>query len=112
MESSDPVDSPMVEKSKLDEDPLEKAVDPTHYLGMVGTLMYVTASRPDLTFVVCICPVSGKAYRKALAIKRIFKYLRGTINRRLWYPKDSSIALTAYADADHAGYQDTRRSIS
>ncbi|GKG43779.1 hypothetical protein Tco_0482872 [Tanacetum coccineum] len=44
------------------------------------------------------------------AIKGIFKYLRGTINRGLWYPKDSSIALTAYADTDHAGCQDTRRS--
>ncbi|GJY10664.1 hypothetical protein Tco_0378849 [Tanacetum coccineum] len=86
MESSDPVDTPMVEKSKLDEDPQGKAVDPTHYRGMVGTLMYLTASRPDLTFVVCMCA------------------------RGLWYPKDSSIALTAYADADHAGCQDTRRS--
>ncbi|GKD54481.1 hypothetical protein Tco_1287868 [Tanacetum coccineum] len=46
------------------------------------------------------------------AIKRIFKYLRGTVNRGLWYPKDSSIALTAYADTDHAGCQDTRRSTS
>ncbi|GKA12191.1 retrovirus-related pol polyprotein from transposon TNT 1-94 [Tanacetum coccineum] len=46
------------------------------------------------------------------AIKRIFKYLRGTVNRGLWYPKDSSIALTAYADADHTGCQDTRRSTS
>ncbi|GJS24147.1 retrovirus-related pol polyprotein from transposon TNT 1-94 [Tanacetum coccineum] len=46
------------------------------------------------------------------AVKRIFKYLRGTVNRGLWYPKDSSIALTAYADADHAGCQDTRRSTS
>ncbi|GJX85056.1 retrovirus-related pol polyprotein from transposon TNT 1-94 [Tanacetum coccineum] len=55
MESSDPVDTPMVEKSKLDEDTQGKAVDPTHYHGMVGTLMYLTASRPDLTFVVCMC---------------------------------------------------------
>ncbi|GKE34098.1 retrovirus-related pol polyprotein from transposon TNT 1-94, partial [Tanacetum coccineum] len=45
-------------------------------------------------------------------IKRVFKYLRGTINRGLWYPKDSCIALTAYADADHAGCQDTRRNTS
>nr|GEU37719.1 ribonuclease H-like domain-containing protein [Tanacetum cinerariifolium] len=51
----DPVDTPMVEKSKLDEDPQGKAVDPTHYHGMVGTLMYLTASRPDLTFFVCMC---------------------------------------------------------
>ncbi|GJX11138.1 retrovirus-related pol polyprotein from transposon TNT 1-94 [Tanacetum coccineum] len=114
MESSDPVDTPMVEKSKLDEDTQGKAVDPTHYRGMVGTLMYLTASRPDLTFVVCMCArYQAKPTEKHLhAVKRIFKYLRGTVNRGLWYPKDSSIALTAYADVDHAGCQDTRRSTS
>ncbi|GJW95386.1 retrovirus-related pol polyprotein from transposon TNT 1-94 [Tanacetum coccineum] len=114
MESSDPVDTPMVKKSKLDEDPQGKAVDPTHYRGMVGTLMYLTTSRPDLTFVVCMCArYQAKPTEKHLhAVKRIFKYLRGTINRGLWYPKDSSIALTTYADADHAGCQDTRRSTS
>ncbi|GKB50768.1 integrase, catalytic region, zinc finger, CCHC-type containing protein, partial [Tanacetum coccineum] len=75
----DPVDTPMVEKYKLDEDTQGKAVDPTHYRGM------------------------AKPTEKHLhAVKRIFKYLRGTINRGLWYPKDSSIALTAYADADQA----------
>ncbi|GJZ21261.1 retrovirus-related pol polyprotein from transposon TNT 1-94 [Tanacetum coccineum] len=68
MESSDLVDTPMVEKSKLDEDPQGKAVEPTLYHGMVGTLMYLTAN--------------------------------------------SSITLTAYADADHVGRQDTRRSTS
>ncbi|GKA89657.1 retrovirus-related pol polyprotein from transposon TNT 1-94 [Tanacetum coccineum] len=104
MESSDPVDTPMVEKSKLDEDPQGKAVDPTHYRGMVGTLMYLTTSRPDLTIVVCMCArYQAKPSKKHLhAVKRIFKYLKGTVNRGLWYPKDSSIALTAYADADHA----------
>ncbi|GJU70689.1 retrovirus-related pol polyprotein from transposon TNT 1-94 [Tanacetum coccineum] len=55
MESSDPVDTLMVKKSKLDEDSQGKAIDPTHYRRMVGTLMYLTASRPDLTFVVCMC---------------------------------------------------------
>ncbi|GJX94882.1 putative ribonuclease H-like domain-containing protein [Tanacetum coccineum] len=55
MESSDPVDTPMVEKSKLDEDTQGKAVDPTHYHGMIGTLMYFTANKPDLTFSVCMC---------------------------------------------------------
>ncbi|GKA82459.1 retrovirus-related pol polyprotein from transposon TNT 1-94 [Tanacetum coccineum] len=114
MESSDPVDTPMVEKSKLDEDTQGKAVDPTHYRGMIGTLMYLTGSRPDLTFVVWMCaryqetPIEKHLH----AIKRIFKYLRGTINRGLWYPKDSSIALTIYVDADHTGCQDTRRSTS
>ncbi|GKG08506.1 hypothetical protein Tco_0334338, partial [Tanacetum coccineum] len=46
------------------------------------------------------------------AVKWIFLYLKGTVHRGLWYPKDSSIALTTFTDADHAGYQDTRRSTS
>ncbi|GJU25112.1 retrovirus-related pol polyprotein from transposon TNT 1-94 [Tanacetum coccineum] len=85
MESSDPVDTPMVEKSKLDEDTQGKVVDPTHYRGMVGTLMYLTANRPDLTFVVCMCArYQAKPTEKHLhAVKRIFKYLRGTVNRGL-----------------------------
>ncbi|GKC65399.1 retrovirus-related pol polyprotein from transposon TNT 1-94 [Tanacetum coccineum] len=114
MESSDPVDTPMVEKSKLDKDTQEKAVDPTHYRRMVGILMYLTASRPYLTFVVCMCArYQAKPTEKHLhVVRRFFKYLRGTVNRGLWYPKDSSIALTTYADADHAGCQDTRRSTS
>ncbi|GJR72449.1 hypothetical protein Tco_0084814 [Tanacetum coccineum] len=114
MESSDPVDTPMVKKSKLDEDPQGKTVDLTHYRRMVDTLMYLTASRPDLTFVVCMCArYQARPTEKHLhAVKRIFKYLRGTVNRRLWYPKDSSIALTAYANADYAGCQNTRRSTS
>ncbi|GJR22969.1 retrovirus-related pol polyprotein from transposon TNT 1-94 [Tanacetum coccineum] len=52
IEYSDPVDTPMVEKSKLDEDTQGKSIDPTHYLGMVGTLMYLATGRPDLTFAV------------------------------------------------------------
>ncbi|GJT63125.1 hypothetical protein Tco_1006658 [Tanacetum coccineum] len=85
MESCDPVDTPMVEKSKLDEDLEGKSVDPIHYRGMVGTLMYLTASRPDITFVVCMCArYQAKPTKTHLhAIKRIFKYLRGTVNRGL-----------------------------
>ncbi|GJV85391.1 retrovirus-related pol polyprotein from transposon TNT 1-94 [Tanacetum coccineum] len=114
MESSDPVDTPMVEKSKLDEDLQGKAVDPTYYRGMVCTLMYLIASRPDLTFDVCMCArYRAKPTEKHLhAVKRIFKYLRGIVNKGLWYPKDSSITLTAYAVVDHAGCHDTRRSTS
>ncbi|GJS19383.1 hypothetical protein Tco_0448015 [Tanacetum coccineum] len=81
---------------------------------MVGSLMYITASRPDLVFVVCMCArYQAKPTKKHLeAIKRVFRYLRGTIHMGLWYPKDNAMALTAYADADHAGCQDTRRSTS
>ncbi|GJY11125.1 hypothetical protein Tco_0379310 [Tanacetum coccineum] len=82
MDSCDHVDTPMVDRLKLDEDPLGIPVDQTRFHSMVGSLMYLTASRPDLVFV------------------------------GLWYPKDTAMALTAYADADHAGCQDTRRSTS
>ncbi|GJQ89086.1 hypothetical protein Tco_0000225 [Tanacetum coccineum] len=114
MLSSDPVDIPIVDKSKLDEDLQGKPVDPTHYRGMIGSLMYLTSSRPDLVFVVSMCArYQAKPTKNHLhAVKRIFRYLKGTIDMGLWYSKDSCITLTAYADADHAGCQDTRRSTS
>ncbi|GKD41130.1 retrovirus-related pol polyprotein from transposon TNT 1-94 [Tanacetum coccineum] len=114
IETSYPVDTPMVEKSKLDADPQEKEVDPTRYHGMIGSLIYLTASRPNLVFVVCMCAwYQAKLTEKHLhAVKRIFQYLRGSINMGLWYSKDSNIALTAYTDVDHAGCQDTKRSTS
>ncbi|GJW92646.1 retrovirus-related pol polyprotein from transposon TNT 1-94, partial [Tanacetum coccineum] len=104
-DSCDPVDTPMVEKSKLDEDKEGKVVDPSHYHGMIGTLLYLTASRPDLQFAICMCArYQARPTEKHLnAVKRIFRYLKGTVNRGLWYPKDSSIALTAFTDTDHAG---------
>ncbi|GKE51677.1 retrovirus-related pol polyprotein from transposon TNT 1-94, partial [Tanacetum coccineum] len=114
MDSCDPVDTPMVDRLKLDEDPLGIPVDLTRYHGMIGSLMYLTTSRPDLVFAVCMyARYQAKPTKKHLeATKRVFRYLRGTINWGLWYPKDTAMALTAYADADHAGCQDTRRSTS
>nr|GFA56447.1 retrovirus-related Pol polyprotein from transposon TNT 1-94 [Tanacetum cinerariifolium] len=104
----------MVEKSKLDEDKEGKVVDPSHYPSMIGTLFYLTASRPDLQFAICMYAwYQARPTEKHLhAVKRIFRYLRGTVNRGLWYSKDSSITLTAFADADHAGCQNTCRSTS
>nr|GEV44452.1 putative reverse transcriptase domain-containing protein [Tanacetum cinerariifolium] len=106
--------TPMVEKSKLDEDREGKAVDPSHYHGMISTLLYLIASRPDLQFAICMCAryQARPTEKHVHAFKRIFRYLRGTVNRGLWYPKDSSVALTTFADIDHAGCQDTRRSTS
>nr|GEX98482.1 uncharacterized mitochondrial protein AtMg00810-like [Tanacetum cinerariifolium] len=104
----------MMEKSKLDEDPQGKAVDPTCYRGMIGTLMHLTSSRPDLVFVVCICSwyQENPTEKHLHAVKQIFRYLRGTISMGLWYSKNSCIALTAFADADNAGCQDTKKSTS
>ncbi|GJS66743.1 hypothetical protein Tco_0681307 [Tanacetum coccineum] len=81
---------------------------------MVGCLMYLAASRPDLVYAVCMCVrYQSKPTKKHLkAVKRVFRYLQRTINMGLWYPKDTAMALTAYADADHAGCKDTRRSTS
>nr|GEW55490.1 hypothetical protein [Tanacetum cinerariifolium] len=107
VDSCDPVDTPMVDRLKLDEDPLGISVDQTRFRSMVGSLMYLTASRPDLVFVVCMCArYQASPTKKHLeALKRLFRYLRGTINCGLWYPKDTAMALTAYANADH---QDVR----
>ncbi|GJW15194.1 retrovirus-related pol polyprotein from transposon TNT 1-94 [Tanacetum coccineum] len=104
MDSCDPVDTPMVDRLKLDEDPLGITVDQTRFCSMVGSLMYLTASRPDLVFVVCMCVrYQASPTKKHLeALKRVFPYLRGTIIWGLWYLKDTAMALTAYANADHA----------
>ncbi|GJU82427.1 retrovirus-related pol polyprotein from transposon TNT 1-94 [Tanacetum coccineum] len=108
------VDTPLVEKSKLDKDLQGKQVDAILYRGMIRSLMYLTSYRPDLIHVVCLCArYQAKPTKKHLqAVKRIFRYLKGTINMGLWYSKDTGMSLTAYADADHAGCQDTRRSTS
>nr|GEU79333.1 retrovirus-related Pol polyprotein from transposon TNT 1-94 [Tanacetum cinerariifolium] len=114
MDSCDPVNTPMVDRLKLDEDPLGIPVDQTRFRSIVGSLMYLTASRPDLVFAVCMCArYHASPTKKHLeALKRVFWYLRETINWGLWYPKDTAMALTAYADADHAGCQYTQRSTS
>nr|GFA89004.1 hypothetical protein [Tanacetum cinerariifolium] len=85
------VDTPMVEKSKLDDDNEGKAIDPSHYRGMIGTLLYLTASRPDLQFAICMC---------------------ARYQARPTEKHDSSVALIAFADVDHYGCQDTCRSTS
>ncbi|GKB09169.1 retrovirus-related pol polyprotein from transposon TNT 1-94 [Tanacetum coccineum] len=102
--TSDSVDTPMVEKNNLDEDLQGKQVDATLYYGMIGSLMYLTSSRPDLIYVVCLCAwYQAKPTEKHLnAVKRIFRYLKGTINMGLWYSKDTGMSLTTYSDADHA----------
>ncbi|GJX16648.1 retrovirus-related pol polyprotein from transposon TNT 1-94 [Tanacetum coccineum] len=114
LSTTDSVDTPMIENKKLDEDLQGKPIDATLYRGMIGSLMYLTASRPDLNYVVCLCArYQAKPTEKHLqAVKRIFLYLNGTINMGLWYSKYTDMSPTTYADADHAGCQDTRHSTS
>nr|GEY72836.1 hypothetical protein [Tanacetum cinerariifolium] len=105
MENCDTVPTPMVEQAKLKLDLVGKPVDHIDYRSMIGSLMYVTSSRPDIMFVTCMCAryQANPNEHNVSAVKRIFRYLKGTINLGLWHPKDSGFDLTAYSDADHAG---------
>ncbi|GKF55080.1 retrovirus-related pol polyprotein from transposon TNT 1-94 [Tanacetum coccineum] len=96
MLSSDPVDTPMVDKSKLDEDLQGKPVNPIHYRGMIGSSMYLTSNRPGLVLAVCMCArYQVKPTKKHLhAVKRIFRYLKGTNDMGLWSSKYSFITVT------------------
>nr|GFA37448.1 copia protein [Tanacetum cinerariifolium] len=79
---------------------------------MIGALMYLTSSRPDIIHATCLCArYQAKPTEKHLKeVKRIFRYLRGTVNTGLWYTKDSSFELTGFSDADYAGCKDIFKS--
>nr|GFB26608.1 retrovirus-related Pol polyprotein from transposon TNT 1-94 [Tanacetum cinerariifolium] len=114
MESCDPVGTRMEIKDKLDLDQNGTPVDATKYRSMIGALMYLTSSRPDIVHATCLCArYQAKTTEKHLKeVKRIFRYLRGTINMDLWYTKDSGFKLTEFSDADYAGCKDTFKSTS
>nr|GFD23796.1 uncharacterized mitochondrial protein AtMg00810-like [Tanacetum cinerariifolium] len=102
MESCDPVGTPMEIKDKLDLDQNRTPVDATTYHSMIGALMYLKSSRPDIVHATCLCArYQAKPTEKHLKeVKRIFCYLRGTVNTGLWYTKDSGFELTGFSDAD------------
>ncbi|GJR08913.1 retrovirus-related pol polyprotein from transposon TNT 1-94 [Tanacetum coccineum] len=114
METCDPVGTPMEIKDKLDLDQNGTLVDATKYRSMIGALMYLTSSRPDIVHATCLCArYQAKPTEKHLKeVKRIFRYLWGTVNMGLWYTKDSGFELTGFSDADYAGCKDTFKSTS
>ncbi|GKA29930.1 retrovirus-related pol polyprotein from transposon TNT 1-94 [Tanacetum coccineum] len=114
METCDPVGTPMEIKDKLDLDQNGTLVDATKYHSMIGALMYLTSSRPDIVHATCLCArYQAKPTEKHLKeIKRIFCYLWGTVNMGLWYTKDSGFELIGFSDADYAGCKDTFKSTS
>nr|GEW95901.1 hypothetical protein [Tanacetum cinerariifolium] len=111
--SCDSVGTPMATKH-LDANLSGTPVDQTKYRSMVEALMYLTASRPDITHATCYCDrYQSKPTEKHLtSVKRIFRYLKDTIRMGLWYPKDTSFELTAFSDSDHTGCLDSRKSTS
>nr|GEZ39025.1 uncharacterized mitochondrial protein AtMg00810-like [Tanacetum cinerariifolium] len=112
MKSCDPVGTLMEIKYKLDLDPNGTPVDATKYRSMIGALMYLTSSRPDIVHTTCLYAwYQAKPTEKHLKkVKRIFHYLQGTVNTGLWYTKDSGFELTGFSNADYAGCKDTFKS--
>nr|GEV11985.1 hypothetical protein [Tanacetum cinerariifolium] len=113
MTSCDSVGTPTATKH-LDVDLSGTLVDQMKYRSMVGTLMYLTASRPDIMHATCYCPryQATPTEIHLTAVKRIFWYLKDTIHMLLCYSKDTGFKLTAFSDSDHAGCLDSRKSTS
>ncbi|GKA57553.1 retrovirus-related pol polyprotein from transposon TNT 1-94 [Tanacetum coccineum] len=108
------VKTPMVPPNNLGPDLSGKAVNETQYRGMIGSLMYLTASRPDIQFSTCLCAryQANPKESHLIVVKRIFRYLKGTPSLGLWYPKCSGFDLKGYSDSDYAGCNMDRKSTS
>ncbi|GJY67081.1 retrovirus-related pol polyprotein from transposon TNT 1-94 [Tanacetum coccineum] len=93
LEDSKPIKTPMSTETKLTKDEEGESVDNTKYRGMIGSLLYLTASRPDIMFSVCLCARFQEDPKTShlKAVKRIFRYVKGTTHLGLWYPKGSGI---------------------
>ncbi|GJT20384.1 retrovirus-related pol polyprotein from transposon TNT 1-94 [Tanacetum coccineum] len=113
MTSCDSIGTPMTTKH-LDADLSRTLVDQTKYSSMVGALMYLTTSRRDIVHATCYCAryQARPTEKHLIAVKRIFRYLKDTINIGQWYPKDTGFELTAFSDSDHAGCLDSQKSTS
>ncbi|GKD78073.1 hypothetical protein Tco_1340694 [Tanacetum coccineum] len=114
MDNCHSIGTPLATKPKLDVDLSGEPVDQSDYRSKIGSLMYLTSSRPDLVQAVRYCARNqARLTQKHLKeVKRIFKNLKGTINMGLWYLKDSGFELTAFSDVDHARCIDTRKRTS
>ncbi|KAI3667036.1 hypothetical protein L6452_42078 [Arctium lappa] len=114
MDKSTSIGTPMAHGAKLGLDPDGKAVDQKKYRGMIGSLMYLTTSRPDIMFSTCLCARFQAKPKEShlLAVKRFFRYIKGTPYLGLWYPKSSDYNLIAYSDADFGGNQLDKKSTS
>ncbi|CAM8909298.1 unnamed protein product [Rhodiola kirilowii] len=111
MESAKTCATPMSPNDTLAKDETSPRVDPTLYRGMIGSLLYLTASRPDILFSVCLCARFQADPREThvKVVKRILRYLKRTDDLCLFYPRGGELRLEAYTDADYAGCCKTDR---
>ena len=114
MENSKPVSNPMIIGCKLSKDDESLEVDHTMYRSMIGSLLYVTTTRPNVMQVVGLVArfQSSPKETHVTAVKRNFKYLKGTMEYGLWYPKSQDFILKSFTNVDWAGSVDDRKSTS
>jgi hypothetical protein len=114
MEDSKAMATPMSTTTALDADEEGEHVDPKEYRSMIGSLLYLTATRPDIQFSICLCAHFQASPRTShrQAVKRIFRYLRHTPDLGLWYSASSSLALHGFSEVDFAGSRLDRKSTS
>ncbi|XP_021759173.1 uncharacterized protein LOC110724084 [Chenopodium quinoa] len=100
--------------TRLDEDPSGTCIDQSMYRGIIGSLLYLTASRPDISFSVGLCArfQANPKESHLTAVKRILRYLKGTDDLSLFYPRSDSFDLNSFTDADYAGDLVNRKSTS
>ncbi|GJX08270.1 hypothetical protein Tco_0196202 [Tanacetum coccineum] len=104
----------MVPPNNLGPDLSGKAVNETQYRGMIGSLMYLTSSRPDIQFLTCLCAryQANPKESHLIVVKRIFRYLKGTPSLGLWYPKYLGFDLKGYSESDYIGCNMDKKSTS
>nr|KAJ0204922.1 hypothetical protein LSAT_V11C500296580 [Lactuca sativa] len=109
-----PASTPISKTDKLHADPTGTDVNHSLYRGMIGSLLYLTASRPNIMFGTILCArfQANPKESHLIAVKRIFRYLKGTQNLALWYPRDSTFELYGYTDSDYAGCNLDKKSTS
>ncbi|KAK6124940.1 hypothetical protein DH2020_041315 [Rehmannia glutinosa] len=114
MEEKSSLKIPMNTSVKMDMDADGKPVDPTRYTTLIGSLLYLTASRPDITFAVGVCARFQSALKEShmTAAKRILRYLKGCQEVGLWHPNEGGFKLIGYSDSNYAGNIDDRKSTS
>ena len=114
MDNAKSITTPMATTTKLDKDDDGKSVDEKVYRGMIGSLLYLTASRPDIMHSVCVCArfQANPKESHLVAVKRILRYLVGTNKLCLIYPMHDSFDLKGYSDADYGGCYIDRKSTS
>ncbi|KAK6148143.1 hypothetical protein DH2020_019055 [Rehmannia glutinosa] len=112
MEEKSSVKIPMNTSVKMDMDADGKAVDQTRYRALIGSLLYLTTSKPDITFAVGVCARFQSAPKEShmTAAKRILRYLKGCQEVGLWYPKEGGFKLIGYSDSDYVGCRVDRKS--